>query len=252
MKTVKVRNLNIGEGIPKICVPIVAAADEEILKEAKLIRTLPADIVEWRADFYAGALDDESLPAILSGLRDILGDTPLIFTFRTLSEGGSRDISDAGYISINEFAIQSGLIDLVDIELRIGDDALKSMIECAHSSGVKVIASSHDFEKTPFAGEIVSRLCSMQDIGADICKIAVMPKSESDVDNLLDAAMRMKDGLADRPYVAISMSDLGARSRTEAERYGSAISFASASAASAPGQIGVSELKEILTENHLK
>ena len=37
MGTVTVRNLTIGQGIPKICIPIVAATREEILEEAREI-----------------------------------------------------------------------------------------------------------------------------------------------------------------------------------------------------------------------
>ena len=42
------------------------------------------------------------------------------------------------------------------------------MIQEAHSYGVKVIASNHDFDATPEKDEIVRRLRMMQDYGADI------------------------------------------------------------------------------------
>lgn len=44
------------------------------------------------------------------------------------------------------------------------------MIQEAHSYGVKVIASNHDFDATPEKDEIVRRLRMMQDYGADIPK----------------------------------------------------------------------------------
>ena len=49
MNTVKVRNITIGEGRPKICVPIVGKTREEILKEASTFSALPVDVAEWRA-----------------------------------------------------------------------------------------------------------------------------------------------------------------------------------------------------------
>ena len=52
MNTVHIRNIALGEGIPKICVPIVARTCEAILEEAKRIRALSADLVEWRADWF--------------------------------------------------------------------------------------------------------------------------------------------------------------------------------------------------------
>ena len=46
MNTVEVRNTVIGEGMPKICVPIVGVTKEAILEEAKAITRLPADVGE--------------------------------------------------------------------------------------------------------------------------------------------------------------------------------------------------------------
>ena len=45
MQTVKVRNIEIGAGIPKICVPIVGVTREDILEAAKAITSTKADVV---------------------------------------------------------------------------------------------------------------------------------------------------------------------------------------------------------------
>ena len=50
MNPVKVRNITIGEGTPKICVPIVGVTKEEILEAGKNICTIGADVIEWRVD----------------------------------------------------------------------------------------------------------------------------------------------------------------------------------------------------------
>ena len=50
MNPVKVRNVEIGTGIPKICVPIVGVTKEEIIEAAEKIKTTAADVVEWRVD----------------------------------------------------------------------------------------------------------------------------------------------------------------------------------------------------------
>ena len=52
MNTVQVKNTVIGEGRPKICVPIVGKTKTDILEEAKKITTLPVDVVEWRVDWF--------------------------------------------------------------------------------------------------------------------------------------------------------------------------------------------------------
>ena len=48
MNPVVVRNVKIGEGIPKICVPIVGITREEILESGKNIGAIGADVVELR------------------------------------------------------------------------------------------------------------------------------------------------------------------------------------------------------------
>ncbi|MBO5513752.1 MAG: type I 3-dehydroquinate dehydratase [Mogibacterium sp.] len=249
MNTVKVRNVIIGEGIPKICVPIFEKTAEEILSEAKDIAGLMPDIAEFRADRFEGYRDAGSLRAVLAGLRDALGEIPVLFTIRTSEEGGEAEIGEAEYAGLIEKACESGSIDMVDVEaLRLGD--AESIIEVAHSHGVKVVASHHDFEKTPTKDEIIKDFTEMLKTQADILKIAVMPQGLGDVKILMEAAEEMSDEHADRPIIAISMSDKGTVSRIAAEAFGSAVTFGAASKASAPGQIGVEDLREALEDFH--
>ena len=49
---VEVRGVRIGEGIPKIIVPIVEATREEIIRKAESLAGVRKDIVEWRADWF--------------------------------------------------------------------------------------------------------------------------------------------------------------------------------------------------------
>ena len=48
MNTVKIRNIEIGSGLPKICAPIVGTTKDDIMAEAENIGRLPVDIAEWR------------------------------------------------------------------------------------------------------------------------------------------------------------------------------------------------------------
>ena len=82
MKTVKVGKIEIGAGKPKICVPIVGKTLEEIKAEAKSVKEAEADMVEWRADWFLDVSDSEKVIGVLKNLREILGETPLLFTFR--------------------------------------------------------------------------------------------------------------------------------------------------------------------------
>ena len=250
MNPVKVRNIEIGTGIPKICVPIVGETREEILKAAETIKTTAADVVEWRVDWYEDIFDFEKTKETMESLRAVLGDMPILFTFRTSDEGGEKAIDADAYVELNKNAAKTGLIDLVDVEVFTGDDAVKAVVETAHQCGVKVVASNHDFHKTPAKEEIVSRLRKMQELGADIPKIAVMPQSRRDVLTLLAATEEMASDYADRPIITMSMSGTGVISRLCGEAFGSALTFGAVGKASAPGQMGAEDLQTVLELLH--
>lgn len=250
MSNIKVRNLEIGTGIPKICVPLVGHTSSDILKEAEHLLTLPADLVEWRADYFEDVFQISSVLKLLKNLRSTLGELPLLMTFRTKQEGGEKDIDRNYYISLIKYSISSGYIDLVDVELFSGEELVKELIDFAHTEDVKVILSSHDFEKTPSREELRSRLVKMQELGADLPKVAVMPRTKKDVLTLLSVTEEMKSTHGDTPIITMSMSKDGVISRLCGEYFGSAITFGSAGVASAPGQIAATELRQILEHLH--
>lgn len=250
MKTVKMRNMVLGEGMPKICVPIVASTKDGIIEEARNIKNLPADIVEWRVDWFENVFEFDKVKDVLKELRETLGDMPILMTFRTSKEGGEKSIEDEAYAELNIKAAETGLVDAVDVEVFTGDEVVKRIIEGAHAAGVKVVASNHDFDKTPDKDDIVSRLCKMQELGADVPKIAVMPQSKKDVLTLLAATEEMATEHADRPIITMSMAGTGVISRLAGEVFGSALTFGAAARASAPGQMGVEDLKDVLTKLH--
>lgn len=247
---VEVRGVRIGEGIPKICVPIVGKTRNEILAAAESFESVKKDVVEWRADWFEGVFDFAQVEAVLKELRRVLGNTPILFTFRTSNEGGEKAIEPAAYAELNKRAAATGLIDLVDVEAFTGDEVVRDIIESAHESGVVVVASNHDFEKTPEKDEIVRRLKKMQELDADIPKIAVMPQSRKDVLTLLSATEEMVSEYADRPIITMSMSATGLISRLCGECFGSALTFGAVGKASAPGQMNASDLSEILNLIH--
>ena len=246
MNTVKVRNIEIGAGIPKICVPIVGVTREEILAAAENIKSTKADVVEWRVDWYEDIFDFTKTEATMQALREVLGEMPILFTFRTSKEGGEKAIETEAYVELNQNAAKTGLVDLVDVEAFTGDDVVKAVVETAHANGVKVIASNHDFHKTPAKEEIVSRLRKMQELGADIPKIAVMPQNKKDVLTLLAATEEMVSEYADRPIITMSMSGTGVISRLCGEVFGSALTFGAVGKVSAPGQMGIEDLTTVL------
>lgn len=78
MNTIKVRNLEIGTGMPKICVPIVGKTVPEILENAKSAVQAKADVVEWRVDWYEDVFSFECIEHVLRKLCEITGDSAFI------------------------------------------------------------------------------------------------------------------------------------------------------------------------------
>lgn len=250
MKSVKVRNIVIGEGMPKICVPIVGVTKEDIIAEARSFDAIPVDVVEWRVDWFEHVFETEAVLDVLKDLREALGDTALLMTFRTSKEGGEKAIDAEAYAALNIAAAKSGYVDMVDVEVFTGDEIVSRIIREAHTAGVKVVASNHDFDQTPEKDDIVGRLRKMQDMDADIPKIAVMPQSKKDVLTLLAATEEMHSTYADRPIITMSMAGTGVISRLCGEVFGSALTFGAAKKASAPGQMGVNDLHTVLKLLH--
>ena len=227
MNTVKVRNLELGNGIPAICIPNVGKTKEDILSLTRTYLGMHMDLMEWRMDWYEDVEDIAKVKELVKELRDVMGDTPLLCTFRTDKEGGVHPMSTEKYAELNKAVAATGNADIIDVEIFTGDDIVREMIDAIHASGAKVIASSHD-----------------------IPKMAVMPQTKKDVLTLLSATEEMASDYADRPIITMSMAGLGSISRIACEAFGSCLTFGSGAQASAPGQIGAEKLHQALQIVH--
>ena len=250
MNTIKVRDIEIGAGAPKIIVPIVGVTKDDIIAEAKTFYSIPVDMVEWRVDWFENVFEFDKVEEVLKELRDALGNIPILMTFRTSKEGGEKAIEPEAYAKLNIQAAQTGYVDFVDVEIFTGDEIVKKIIDGVHAAGARVIASNHDFFKTPAQSDIVYRLRKMQDMGADIPKIAVMPQNMEDVLKLLSVTYEFKEENPDTPVITMSMGKMGMISRLCGESFGSAITFAAHKKASAPGQMEMHEVADILERIH--
>ena len=245
-RIVEVRGVRLGEGPPKICVSMTGKNREELQEEAKRLLALDLDVVEWRVDFFEACDSVEDVLDRLAELRGLLGELPLIFTFRSLREGGQRELPTEAYLRMNREAAASGHADLIDIELFTGDEAVREMTRELRTLGVCSIVSNHDFDKTPPREELVSRLRRARELGGDLPKIAVMPHNAGDVLALLEAThIVASEGTG--PIITMSMDRIGAISRVAGGTFGSALTFGAARQASAPGQLAAAELRGILS-----
>ena len=229
MPNLTLRGCCIGTGRPKVIIPIVERTESAILEKAAAFSTLKADCVEWR-----------------HGLRTALGEKLLLVTFRTQAEGGEKPLAQEEYAAFCTTVCASGCADLLDIEFFPNRKALPALIAQAHAAGIAVVCSSHDFEKTPPKEELVRRMTAMQQAGADLPKLAVMPRSRADVLELLAATAEMTDLHPETPVITMSMGALGGVSRLCGEAFGSAMTFANPGTASAPGQVPLAVVNAVL------
>ena len=250
-KILSLRGVELGSGIPKICVPIVEEREEEILAVAAAIKETPADLVEWRCDFYEGIHDRDRTERLLEELRTVLEETPLIFTSRTKEEGGSakESISLEEYGQITLHAAGTGLVDVVDMELRMGQELADALLTVGREQNCRLLLSSHDFSDTPSYDDMKCRYEKMEGWGADILKLAVMPHSTQDLLRLLQVCNEVSKA-STHPVVGISMGSIGLESRILGEAFGSAMTFGCLGKASAPGQMDVHTLAQMLTAIH--
>ena len=251
MSCVNIRGCCIGKGRPKVIIPIVEPTETAVLEKAVEFSTLRADCMEWRIDCFEGAKDLGAIARCLAKLRVALKDKLLLVTFRTKAEGGKVALTHEEYLHFIRTVLATDCADLIDIEFFTAGAELPALIEEAHTTGAAVVCSSHDFHKTPPRTDLVSRMMQMQRAGADLPKLAVMPQSRTDVLELLTATAEMADLHPQTPVITMSMGALGAVSRLSGEAFGSAMTFANPGQASAPGQVSLDVVNEVLDALHL-
>ncbi len=265
MGTMKYNNIILGDDSPKICVPIVGRTEEEILAHSAAIaeeadrlaalglRASPVvDVVEFRADYYDNICNQTMLTELLTQLREQHRDRILLFTFRSEEEGGELRHDRAGSMldDICSWAMVSGKIDLLDVEFLSGNYRVVRTATKAKDLGIGVVLSYHNFEETPHNNTMENILWDMEQLGGDILKIAVTPKTRFDVERVLEMIEQAKQGKlrqpVSKPVVLISMTKLGERSRTEGAKRGSAFTFGMVGSESAPGQLALEQLVKAL------
>lgn len=241
MNTVEIAGLRFGEGLPKICVPVLGGGMPALLMEIQEVRDLPADLYEWRADHFFGDVSQA-----ISALRDGLNRKPLLCTLRTKEEGGCTEVSPEEYENRLLGLMEAGGFQMLDIELACGTDRTKRLAGLAREKGLGVVVSRHDFEKTPAENDMVRTLAQMKLLGADLPKLAVTPRSPGDVLALLSATYRASRELG--PVITVAMGDMGKISRVSGALFGSCLTFGAGRSASAPGQINAEDLRAILED----
>ena len=86
--------------------------------------------------------------------------------------------------------------------------------------------------------------------GADVVKLAVMPQTMQDVLDRLEETSYFHENYPDHPLITMSMGPQGCISRVAGEFFGSCVTFGAGEQASAPGQLPMEQLQEVLRILH--
>ena len=223
---------------------LVVSVMPKSLEEAQGIdamRYIDADIIEWRADF----LPKEAILQVAPAIFEKFAGRELLFTLRTRAEGGEIDLDSAEYVQIIKDVAQLYQPEYLDFEYFGHKDVFEEMLDFPN-----LVLSYHNFQETPDnMMEILSELTSLT---PKVVKVSVMAHTAQDVLDLMNFTRGFKTLNPEQEYVTISMGKVGKVSRITSDVTGSSWSFASLDAASAPGQISLSnmvKIREILNED---
>ena len=211
----------------KIVVPIMLTELAE-LEKVSVSDYRTADIVEWRADFLSADEILEMAPKFFEKFKE----SKILFTLRTVREGGNIQVSEKKYLQI----LNPAYIDVEFFTHGPSFAALKDFRD-------KMVLSYHNFDEVP--SDLTNRLIKMHEEGTAFVKVAVMPERECDVLDLLQITRDMTLEYGDH-FISMAMGDLGRLSRISGYLTGSCWTFASLENSSAPGQISLKETEYIL------
>jgi 3-dehydroquinate dehydratase type I len=216
----------------KICVPVIETTVPKALHVIKKAHQV-ADLIELRLDY----LRDPQWPSLL-----VDSPLPVIVTHRRKEEGGRYQGDEKKRIALLKEAVELGA-RYVDVELRSDRSKIQTLIE--RKKGTEIILSFHDFRGTPPFRALRGLVDRMIRMGGDIVKIVTFAeKWEDNGKTLLLIPYALERG---KRIVTFCMGKKGKMSRVFSPMMGSAWTYAplAGSRASAPGQLTVTELKDL-------
>jgi 3-dehydroquinate dehydratase-1 len=232
--------------VPAVCAPLVARTFAGLLQECADVAAKKPDLLEWRVDFFEDIADVVSVLRAAQALRAASDGIPVLFTRRSVREGGEKIAADEEHVAeLYDALCTSGLVDMVDVEMDSDAAFMREVQTVAGQTGAKTVLSFHDFHATPSVSDLVSRFERAYTLGADVAKIAVMPKSQADVLALLTATQQAAHELP-IPVVSMAMGPLGAVTRAAGWVFGSAMTFAVGMSSSAPGQMPIDDVRFVV------
>jgi len=239
-----------------VAVPITSGGLERTQEVLKKVLDENPEFVELRFDYIEDI--QQITPIFVKSLLDLIeSQTKAIFTFRDFSEGGQIELAISERLKIIQLLIEAHP-QYYDIEMKNDRETLQSVINMARENNVKLIYSFHDFEKTPSYEEGVKIIEKFKEelvnnYAVDFISIKKI------IFKLIFTAQRFEDNIIpmkickdlleknkDKNVISFCMGELGIFSRIMCVIAGSFLTYASLEERTAPGQINIRKMSEIL------
>lgn len=218
----------------KIVVPVMPRSLEEA-NQLDLTKYEHADIIEWRADY----LPKEAILTVAPAIFETFQGREVLFTLRTIREGGHIDLSEHEYIGLIKDIAQLYQPDYIDFEYFSYQAVFEQLLDFPN-----LVLSYHNLEETP--EHLMAIFSELTALTPRVVKIATTPRSEQDVLDVMNYTRGFKSLNPEQDYVTMSLGKLGRLSRLAGQLTGSVWTFASVDEASAEGQIPLHSLYPIL------
>ena len=203
IRPVRLGGVVLGEGRPKVCVPVMGESIAAFGRSAAQAARAGAEVIELRIDSLNAMPSAQEAIAACRAVREAAGDVPILFTLRTARDGGPGSADAAAYAALLAEVAQAGVCEAIDVELSVGNAAFARLVRAAHAGGAAVVGSSHEFGEIAdirLAGEWLRR---QRALGADVCKAAIMPRDDEQALELALDMLRASKAL-DAPASASS------------------------------------------------
>ncbi|KPJ22055.1 type I 3-dehydroquinate dehydratase [Streptococcus phocae] len=218
----------------KIVAPVMPRNFEEA-QSIDISKYEDVNLIEWRADFFP----KEDIVSVAPAIFEKFAGREIIFTLRTTLEGGNISLSDREYVDLIKEVSAIYNPDYIDFEYFSHQSVFHEMLDFPN-----LILSYHNFQETP--ENLMEAFSEMTKLAPRVVKIAVMPKSEQDVLDLMNYTRGFKALNPEQEFATMSMGKLGRISRLAGDVVGSSWTFVSLDQANAPGQVKLHDMKKII------
>jgi len=220
-----------------ICAAISANDTESAIQKSQKAIKQGATFIEVRIDYFKNPFA-ANFPKLVKNIA-----SKLIITIRKPDEGGKYAFDENERQELIKKAILAAPYG-IDIEFSMDTADLTQLIQLAKENQVKIILSSHDFQKTPELSQMKNQILEAANKGVDFVKIIGTASSLEDNLKMLSLPQIAKKNKIQ--IIAFTMGSKGAISRILSPIFGAAFTFAALDEPTAPGQLSIIELKKTL------